>query len=995
MLRYRIYRGTDTTNVALIDSTSSIAYSDPVATPCVMHFYRVGAVDVTGFESARTHAAKAYMPLAGEYQADSSTVLLLHMNEASGSSVFDASGYDNNGTASGATIVDGRFWKARYNEASGHMLSVMHSSSLNFGTGPFTLEVWINTGNFTQVSGHIFHKYLPGVPGWRDGVDDASGTLSFMVMGLSAQLSVRGSTSIRDGKWHHVSHVRDGEYLRIYIDGRLDVEARQSVVLLADNTVALAIGAQGGSPYPLRGFIDEVRISNKARSPEEFNLQLSPKNLSATGSATSVGLSWQNGGGASPLLRYRIYRGTDSTTVALIDSTASTSFSDSKITAGARYFYRIGGVDVSGFEGIRSYAVAALAAGMPTTASNAATSVAATTATLNGTANPNGLPTTAVFEWGTSSGLTSYSTTSSQSVGSGASTVAVKADLTGLTASTTYYFRAMAQNSLGPQRSSILSFTTLPSAVVLSSPADGATNQTTTLTLTWSTSPGAIRYRLQLSTSATFSPLIVDDTTLTSTTRQVGPLSYSTTYYWRVSAASAGGSSPFSQTFSFSTLPSPATSFTLSASVTFPVKAKAAEYEATEYRIIGLPGSSDLAVNALFSGTRNVDWQAYWDNGAATNYLVEFDGSSTFRFSLGRAFWVIAKGALNINRIVSAPPLNSALEAELPLSAGWNLITNPFNATIPWSKVQTTNGINAPIHTFTGSFSTSSNFDPYVGYYFFNGSPNTTLTKLRVPYAGIFTKAADPIEAAPGGWRINVAFSSGGIIDDEAWIGVSSLAKNGLDLLDARKPRGLPDLASVYFERTEWDNDFPAFASDIRREIEESETWSFSTVNATGKSASLVFRGISGVPEECAVYLIDAERARTVDLRRDSIYSFIPQMRVSNFKLIVGTPASVQKQVADVAPREFSLSQNFPNPFNPSTAFFVSLPVASEVRVSVFNTIGQETRLLYAGWLEAGRHWYVWDGRDEEGAPMPSGAYFCVFRVPSTKSFVTKMILMR
>ena len=935
-------------------------------------------------------------PLAflGEYTPDANTVLLLHMNETSGTTVSDASGNGNNGTATGTTVVDGRFGKARSYSTTGEIVTIPHSTSLNFGTGAYTLEAWVNTLNLTNLGGHPCFKVSNG-RGWQTELE-SNGNVSFSVEGDQGRTGLTSVRQINDDKWHHIAGVVTQTTLRLYIDGVLDSSVPVTTLGSLDNNGNLNIGLSSGiTPNPFKGLIDEVRISNKARSPDEFNLQLPPKNLSATGSAAAISLSWQNGGGAAPLLRYTIYRGADSTTVILIDSTTSTSFSDSKVTAGTRYFYRIGAVDISGFEGVRSYAATALAASAPTAASNAATSVAATTATINGTVNPNGLATTVAFEWGTSSSLSSYSTTSSQSVGAGGSPVAVKADLTGLTASTTYYFRVMGENSLGTQRGLILSFTTLPSAVVLSSPADGATNQSTTLTLSWNTSPGATRYRLQLSTSSSFSPLLVDDTTLMTTSRQVGPLAYSTTYYWRVSATSAGGTSPFSQTFSFSTVSSPPTTLALSASVTFPVKAKASEYEATEYRIVGLPGTSDLPVNSLFSGTRNVDWQAYWDNGTATNYLVEFDGSSTFRFSLGRAFWVIARGALNINRIVNAPQLNSALEAELSLNTGWNLITNPFSSTISWSKIQNTNGTNAPIYTFNGSFSTSSNFDPYVGYYFFNGSPNTTLTKLRVPYAGIFTKASEPIEVTAGGWRINVAFSAGDIIDAEAWLGVSNLAKDGLDLLDTRKPRGLPDLATVYFERPEWDNDFSAFASDIRSEIDEFKTWNFSTVGDLGKPASLAFRGISSVPQQYVVYLIDVERARTMDLRRDSVYSFVPQMKVSHFRVLVGTPAAVEGQVVEIMPKEFSLSQNFPNPFNPSTTISVSLPAPSEVRISVFNTLGQETRSLFAGWLEAGRHWFTWDGRNELGVAMPSGAYYCRLGAPSGRSFVTKMILIR
>lgn len=99
----------------------------------------------------------------------------------------------------------------------------------------------------------------------------------------------------------------------------------------------------------------------------------------------------------------------------------------------------------------------------PTVTSNTATNLTATSAMLGGSVNPNGSATTAYFEWGTSSTLATFSTTTSQSIGSGRDAVSVTANLAGLSAGTTYYYRAVGQNSTGTQRGSILSFATLTS----------------------------------------------------------------------------------------------------------------------------------------------------------------------------------------------------------------------------------------------------------------------------------------------------------------------------------------------------------------------------------------------------------------------------------------------------------------------------------------------------------------------------------------------------
>jgi len=87
------------------------------------------------------------------------------------------------------------------------------------------------------------------------------------------------------------------------------------------------------------------------------------------------------------------------------------------------------------------------AAPAPTVATGAATDVTTTGATLNGTVNPNGVATTASFEWGTT---TSYGqTTPGASVGSGTTPQPVSAPLTGLAPCTTYHYRVAATSAGG------------------------------------------------------------------------------------------------------------------------------------------------------------------------------------------------------------------------------------------------------------------------------------------------------------------------------------------------------------------------------------------------------------------------------------------------------------------------------------------------------------------------------------------------------------------
>ena len=129
---------------------------------------------------------------------------------------------------------------------------------------------------------------------------------------------------------------------------------------------------------------------------------------------------------------------------------------------------------------------------------------------------------------------------------------------TGLSASTLYYWRVRTRDGgAGGPFSSTWSFTTsvaVAQVPSLLSPLNNATSVSTTATLVWAKSAGAASYRLQVATDSTFvSGIVVNDTTIVDTTRQVPGLAYVTRYFWHVNAKNAGGVSAFSNVYVFTT----------------------------------------------------------------------------------------------------------------------------------------------------------------------------------------------------------------------------------------------------------------------------------------------------------------------------------------------------------------------------------------------------------------------------------------------------------
>jgi hypothetical protein len=122
---------------------------------------------------------------------------------------------------------------------------------------------------------------------------------------------------------------------------------------------------------------------------------------------------------------------------------------------------------------------------------------------------------------------------------------------------TTYYWRVSAKNDAGMSDwSQARSFTTImsaPQSPTLATPADSAMNLQLNTTLSWNPVQGATVYHVQVST-APFIPFTLDDTTISTTSKAIGPLALSTTYFWHVRAKNDGGWSPFSFTRQFGTI---------------------------------------------------------------------------------------------------------------------------------------------------------------------------------------------------------------------------------------------------------------------------------------------------------------------------------------------------------------------------------------------------------------------------------------------------------
>jgi len=96
----------------------------------------------------------------------------------------------------------------------------------------------------------------------------------------------------------------------------------------------------------------------------------------------------------------------------------------------------------------------------------------------------------------------------------------------------------------------------------------------------------------------------------------------------------------------------------------------------------------------------------------------------------------------------------------------------------------------------------------------------------------------------------------------------------------------------------------------------------------------------------------------------------------------------------ETLPSDFALFQNYPNPFNPVTNIEFLLPKSGQVKIEIFNILGQKVRTLVDQHLKAGHKLLDWDGCDDWGKEVSSGIYF--YRIKTDEfSQTKKMVLLR
>jgi len=88
---------------------------------------------------------------------------------------------------------------------------------------------------------------------------------------------------------------------------------------------------------------------------------------------------------------------------------------------------------------------------------------------------------------------------------------------------------------------------------------------------------------------------------------------------------------------------------------------------------------------------------------------------------------------------------------------------------------------------------------------------------------------------------------------------------------------------------------------------------------------------------------------------------------------------------------DFEISQNFPNPFNSTTSFFIKSTIGTNIKVEIFNVLGQKVKTLFSGLNNSITTYFSWNALDNFGFKVSSGVY--IYQIVANNEIISKKMI--
>ena len=142
-----------------------------------------------------------------------------------------------------------------------------------------------------------------------------------------------------------------------------------------------------------------------------------------------------------------------------------------------------------------------------------------------------------------------------------------------------------------------------------------------------------------------------------------------------------------------------------------------------------------------------------------------------------------------------------------------------------------------------------------------------------------------------------------------------------------------------------------------------------------------VFEGIIGNGATVVVSLSATDRIDTLDAKGEDRILYVNRYDYLSTQ-------------SEGVPSEFVLHDNYPNPFNPTTQIRFDLPIMGDVKLVIYNMLGQKVREYAMNNISAGYHSVTWDATNDLGDPVSAGVYLYQLQTDETVQ-TNKMILLK
>lgn len=253
-------------------------------------------------------------------------------------------------------------------------------------------------------------------------------------------------------------------------------------------------------------------------------------------------------------------------------------------------------------------------------------------------------------------------------------------------------------------------------------------------------------------------------------------------------------------------------------------------------------------------------------------------------------------------------------------------------------------------------------------------------------------------------FRTQISFGTIKYSDNNNFIGIHPQAESGFDRYDNVTEPPLPNNDEKI--KFDWvmdkESNTPIYLlQDIRNAKDSTFTWHGYLHPLNSKEEIMVRTTFEGDTDPAyKMVMVDKSHGEQYNLAENN--SFILKMTSTrnlgrHFTVFYGSASWVDEEVNELIktiPKEYHLSQNYPNPFNPVTTINYQIPTDQQVRLSIYNILGQEVKTLVNGEQYAGYYTIRWDGSNNSYSKLSSGTYLYVIQTENYRQ-VKKMVLLK